>query len=72
MDEFSIPHWGRHTGLYIHSDEDPTNKLAVAEVTPGAWEKIQTDIKSYKWSDGDFLLLSYPKTGKTTLAGLNI
>ena len=62
-DEFVSPMWGRCTGLYLTS-EDGTERVAVQEAQAGHWQKIGADIKSYKWSDGDFLLMAHPKSGK--------
>ena len=62
-DGFVSPMWGRCTGLYLTS-EDGTERVAVQEAQAGHWQKIGADIKSYKWSDGDFLLMAHPKSGK--------
>jgi len=60
-EEFVHPKWGRVTGLYLYND-DKSRKVALRSM-PGKLDKIVSDIQSYKWSDGDFLLMSHPKNG---------
>ena len=70
---FDDPLSGRNTGYYMTSS-DGEIKVA-APCMPGMttqeqFDQIIKDITEYQWRDGDFLLASYPKTGKCISAAL--
>ena len=69
--EYNNPMWGRNTGAYMVS-EDGCSKVAGIVVGGNSerWNKVTEELKAYKWNEGDFILCSYPKTGRLFISNI--
>ena len=64
---FNDPLSGRNTGYYMTSSDGEITVAAPCMpgmTTQEQFDQIIKDITEYQWRDRDFILASYPKTGK--------